>query len=405
MTQKERILAVLKRQEVDKIPFAPRIDLWYNCHKKKGTLPKEYQNCSIWDILREVGGVVWNKNGKFYLKKMKNLKIKICFHDELAQRQVFPQYAETLLGDYVSLENTPISFIHDSKIGKQETLIKYTTPVGEVSTKFIHSPLLLEVDIAPYQREYLIKKVADYKVAEYIVENTELVPNYNDILRVQEQIGEEGIVSGRSGYCPMHQIMRYYLGYEKFCYELYDHPKKIEHFLEILTEKDREIMRLAAESPTEFVRSGGNWDSYIISPSFFRKYFAPYFREFSEVLHSKCKILGAHTDGEMKGLLQVFLNSGIDVAEAFTPYPMTDCTLSKARKVWQDKVIIWGGIPTTILSRGTSDRKFEDYMRNLFKEISPRNNFILGMGDNTPIDAKFERLFQIKEMIDIYGEI
>ncbi len=405
MTQKERIIAVLRRQKVDKIPFAPRIDLWYNYHKRKGTLPKEYQNCSIWDILREVGGVVWNKDGQFYLEKMRDFQMEVHFCDTRTKNEVFPRHKDVLLGGYVSLEDIPVSFVQNSAINKGDILIKYLTPVGEVSTKFIHSSSLLEADIAPYQKEHLIKQVDDYKVAEYIVENTELVPNYNDILRAQEQIGEEGIVSGRSAYCPMHQIMRYYLGYEKFCYELYDHPKEIEHFLEVFTEERREIVRLAAESPTEFVRSGGNWDSSIISPSLFKKYFAPYFREFSEALHPKCKILGAHTDGEMKGLLRVFLDSGIDVAEAFTPYPMTECTLSKARKVWQDKVIIWGGIPTTILSRDISDRKFEDYMRNLFKEISPRNNFILGMGDNTPVDVKFERLFQIKEMIDIYGEI
>jgi len=407
MTHKERIMNVLKGEKIDKIPWFPRIDLWYNAHKNNGTLPEEYQNCSIQDILRKLGVGIWIMDGKIVSNRMRNIEIKIHYKDESLRNEVFPRFTDFVLGRHGEIENldTLLSFVHDLKLGKEEILVEYITPVGNVSTKFIYTQIFHEKGIAPYQVEHMVKRVKDYKIAEYIIKNTELIPTYEDFLKTKEEIGEEGIVTSEFRYCPMDQLMQIYLGYEKFGYELYDHPKEMEHFLGVLTEQGKEFQKLAVESPAEIIRCGGNWDSSIISPSLFKKYFVPFFREFSEALHSKGKFLQSHTDGDMKNLLRVFLDSGIDIAECFTPYPATKVTLADARKIWRDKVTIWGGIPLSMLCRNVSDKQFENYMVNLFKEISPGDHFILGMGDNTPIDAKFERLNKITEMVDTYGRV
>lgn len=39
MNNKERMLAVINGQTVDKIPYAPRLDLWYRANAKAGALP------------------------------------------------------------------------------------------------------------------------------------------------------------------------------------------------------------------------------------------------------------------------------------------------------------------------------------------------------------------------------
>ena len=43
MTHKQAILAAVKREPVDILPFVPRIDMWYNARSHADTLPAEHK--------------------------------------------------------------------------------------------------------------------------------------------------------------------------------------------------------------------------------------------------------------------------------------------------------------------------------------------------------------------------
>src|SRR3989304_1136183 len=142
------------------------------------------------------------------------------------------------------------------------------------------------------------------------------------------------------------------------------------------------------------------------SPSLFEKYFAPYSRELSGLLHKKGKLLGTHLDGEPKPLLGLIPGSGLDVVEAFTPAPMFHCTVGDARKAFGGKVVILGGIPSVLLvPDAISDEQFETQMAELFKEIAPCDNSIPGMGNNTMPGASLERVKRVAEMVESYGSV
>jgi hypothetical protein len=50
-----------------------------------------------------------------------------------------------------------------------------------------------------------------------------------------------------------------------------------------------------------------------------------------------------------------------------------------------------------------SDEEFRVYVLNLFREVAPGNNFIVGMGDNFPVDGDIDRIRRVAELIDEYG--
>jgi len=56
-----------------------------------------------------------------------------------------------------------------------------------------------------------------------------------------------------------------------------------------------------------------------------------------------------------------------------------------------------------MLSANVSEDKFRSYMDGIFKQISPGDHFILGPGDNTPIDADLERLMTIDRIVKNYS--
>ena len=70
----------------------------------------------------------------------------------------------------------------------------------------------------------------------------------------------------------------------------------------------------------------------------------PWLREAVEFLHSKGKLSQVHIDGEMKRLIPMFLETGIDVAEAWSPVPMTSVTTAELRKAWGAIHALWAAI-------------------------------------------------------------
>jgi hypothetical protein len=94
----------------------------------------------------------------------------------------------------------------------------------------------------------------------------------------------------------------------------------------------------------------------------------------------------------MKTLLERLMNCGVQVVEALTPKPMTSIDLTATRQLWGDRVAMWGGIPSVILTPTYSDAEFERCMEELFRTVAPGHRFILGFGDNVPTDALFSRI-------------
>jgi hypothetical protein len=60
LNHRQRILAALHGQWADRLPWAPRIDLWYDAHANMGTLPEKYAGWGMYDILRDMGVVLYN---------------------------------------------------------------------------------------------------------------------------------------------------------------------------------------------------------------------------------------------------------------------------------------------------------------------------------------------------------
>ncbi len=365
MTHKQRILAAAWKQPVDKLPFGARIDLWYNYHSGHNTLPEKYHEWSIADILRDQGAGIQLRLRNIWRTEYHN--VEVVAHND-------PPYTTT----------------------------EYRTPVGTVTMKTIFTPE--EGPSGHYEVELPFRSERDYPVIEYLLANTIIVPNFDDYYKMEEMLGDDGVIVTGLRYSPMQQIMRYWMGYESFFYELHDHPTKVERLYELVVKVSKKILDIVVDLPVEIFTVDGNWSDDVHTPVF-KKYFVPWLRETVEFLHSKGKLSQVHADGEMKRLIPMFLETGADIAEAWSPVPMTSVTTAELKKAWGDKVTIWGGVPSMLFEPQYSDQEFDDYVMNLFKEVAPGHSFIVGMGDNLPFDGKIERVGRLVDLIEKYGHI
>ena len=51
------------------------------------------------------------------------------------------------------------------------------------------------------------------------------------------------------------------------------------------------------------------------------------------------------------------------------------------------------------------DQEFDDFVMNLLRDVQPGYNFILGMGDNVPFNAVFDRVKRVTELVEKHGRL
>ncbi|NWG75949.1 MAG: hypothetical protein HXY24_15330, partial [Rubrivivax sp.] len=107
-----------------------------------------------------------------------------------------------------------------------------------------------------------------------------------------------------------------------------------------------------------------------------------------------------HTDGNLKRLLSMLADSGLDVCESFSPAPLTECTFDEAWQVWREKgPMIWGGIPSPILEPQTNESEFFAIVDHVL-EAARQRPMILGIGDFVMPNNLIERVRMIAERVE-----
>jgi uroporphyrinogen-III decarboxylase len=240
--------------------------------------------------------------------------------------------------------------------------------------------------------EYPFKDAGDYDALQFLIEHTQVVENYDAYGKFADSIGTDGLALPFSGHLAAHQLMINFMGYETFYCELHDRPARVEALIDALTEQQRQILALAADCPAQAIEVGANYDEQMTPPPVFDRFFAPFYREARTTLSAANKVLVVHGDGEMNLLLEKLMACGVQVVEALTPQPMTSIDIASTRKLWKDRVAMWGGLASVVLTDAFSDEEFERFVEELLHAVAPGDRFILGFGDNVPTDALFSRI-------------
>jgi methylmalonyl-CoA mutase cobalamin-binding domain/chain len=390
-THKQRILAALKGEMPDMLPYVPRIDLWYNANLAFDTLPKQHRGRTQDEISRAQG---------WALHKIVPEFLQLEHADDNLHRALGIYRLKEMVFDF---KFAPSIEIEVKREGDYTTVI-YHTPVGSVSTKTMYSDEMRRAGASiTWIEEHAIKRPEDYKVVGYLFENITLVPSFERFRAWQKYVGEDGVPGTMIGLAcsPMHHIQKEFLDATDFYFHYNDCQKEMRALADSLGNFFEQGLKIIADSPAELVLWGANVDDMITYPEYFEKEITPWIRKASAALGEKGKVALVHCDGENFGLMDLIRDSGMNVAEAICPYPMTKVTIEEYYRRWSDKLTIFGGIPSNmVLAESATDEEFEAYLDHLFKVIAPGRRFVLGIADTTPPNAVFERLVRIGERVE-----
>lgn len=233
--------------------------------------------------------------------------------------------------------------------------------------------------------EYLFKTSDDYPAVLNMINSIGYEPAFDEFLRIDNQIGNDGYSYCWAGYDPLHEIILEIMGVEKFSYEWADNRNRILELYEALWEKHRKMYRLVAESPAELVIYGGNIQPSFVSPKMFESYYLPCYEEFAVVLHSTEKRIGAHLDDKSRRLSELFTRCPWDVMEALAISPDSDISVSEARNLWPNRVL---SILFPSKALHLSSVEIQELTRKFVKEAGSAKGFLISLTEEIPEEDK-----------------
>jgi uroporphyrinogen-III decarboxylase len=326
MEARERVKTVLAGGLPDRIPW-----LIYSDHLPRGSFEREMRNM----------GLGLDVRCSVYKASMPNVRIEV-----------------SVKGDY------------EYRI--------YHTPRGDVSTR-VRTGLKFQFPRGSWVAEHPVKEVSDIKVLKFIIEDTVYEPDYDNYKQLNEELGDDGVVTVGADYTPLMKIILVYMGFRTFAMVLKRNPEEIAELIEVIDKKYTEMYRIIADSPAEIIRIGDNIDSIFVSPSLFEKYCLPYYNKYINILKERGKTVTSHMDGRLRILKDLIAKTKFDAIEAFTPPPLGDLHPREAKEAWRDKVI-WMNFPESIFLN--TSEEIRDYTISLLEGIAPGKGFILSITED-----------------------
>lgn len=394
MTHRERMLACIRGQDTDRIPWVPRLDLWFHANKLAGTLPNRVHHATLPDLLDEL-----------------DLGYHAVIPDFLDLRSPEDD-VDRALGIY-NLETLPCQTILENverTVVRTDirTHVSYKTPVGTVTTTVLYDDQMRRAGITnKHVEEYPIKTVDDYASVGHIFSHGRVKGNFQGYLDYADRVGDRGIAVAyvTSSASPMHYIQRELMTFETFFFHMIDHPDELAELAKQVRLYWERLTQCALDCPALVYLLGANYDADLTYPPFFEEHLLPDLQDYAGQLHARGRYLLTHTDGENRGLLEMYVRAGIDIADSICPFPMTSHTIHQVRKVFGG-ITIMGGIPSVaLLPESMPDRQFEAFLDRFFTEIGSGDHLILSIADTAPPAADFNRILRIGEMVRQFGPV
>lgn len=360
-TKREVFLEALRNEPVDELVWAPNFDYWLRVNTAEGTLPEEYRGLSRNDIVRAIGGTIWNRVS--CLRRIFDSSVRETNYSE---------------GD---------ASIHE-----------YHTPIGSVRevslpTEGSHR--------TRYLAEHFVKDLDSLLVMIYVVRASSYEADYSAAEAALRDTGDDGIVLAPAFCVPFIQFSKTDAGYLNAFYLWADYRKEVDELIQAYFEKFLEGYRLLAASPVDVVATGDNMDGRTISPSIFKEYAIPFYQEVRKIVAAAGKLFEGHWCGRTESLLPLVPGCGLDIVESIVTQPMANLELSEALDILHGEVVLQGGIPSVLVcEEGGTREDFRHYIEEVILPLKDRRGFILGMADNVPPNADFERVRMVAELIN-----
>ena len=361
MNERERVLAVLKGQKPDQIPWLADLDYWMGYLRTDHLMQEKYEGRGIYQLSKDLGA-------GFYLQGYSPFRE---IHD----------YAETI----------------ETQGNRRVTTIQ--TPHGPIQQVETWLP---DAYCWAWTDKY-VKTWRDLKALRYVYEHTFYEPDYQLAFERYELIGDNGIVLCYLPRSPFMVTTVLLAGIETVSFAITDAQDEFDETMAVMTANLDVASELSLRSPAECLMIPDNISSEVVGKKWYARYVRPFHERWTERIRAAGKISCVHVDGTLKGLVREISSAGFDFLEALTPAPVGDLAVEEWKDWVSEKVVMWGGIPGLYFSDLVSDEEFDAFVIRLLRTMTQEPRYVLGVADQVPPRSRWERIARVRPLVDQYG--
>jgi len=357
MTPKERLLAAIVGKEVDRMPWSPFLAYYWE------SLPIHEQEKGQIAFLQEIGADPLLRG----FHQLFEIKRKKCIVSE--------------------------------KNKGNERVVKYETPVGTISEKYVYS----KAGFTWFITEHPVKSEDDFKVLTYINEDMKLERNVSKFIEDYNTLGDNGLylpIIGTEMKSSFQSLVEHWVGTEELVYALADYPEVVEECLQVMKKNSIQSVSISVKSPAEGFIFWEDSSTTNISPTYFKDYIAPEINEWGKIIHNNDKYLVHHACGHINALIDYMSKTEIDMIESISPPPTGNIELWDARARLPDNIGLIGGIEPGVFLNSTMD-ELEEYVITLLEKMNNKH-YILANSDSCPPGVDIDKFRKITKLAKQY---
>jgi hypothetical protein len=291
---RERMLAVIRQQTPDRVPFVQYDGL---------AAPNE----EVWDLVgkENIGVLRWCSAYWFE-------------HDNCR------------------IEREEIRI--DGRQGYRNTLV---TPRGELYEEKLCVPEL--TGVMGFRKHY-VETVDDYAILRAYLNDICVRPNPERVRQAHAELAETGLPHVSLERTPFQQLWIQWVSIEQLSMHLVDAPDVVEACMEImgdvLLRAAQTIYAVADEVFIPHVVIGDNITAPLIGERRFRTYCLPYYDKVGELMAKKGIPLFVHMDGDLRPLWGAIGESAVRGLDSLSPPPDNDTSVGDALAMWPEMRVL-----------------------------------------------------------------
>ncbi len=312
MTTRERWLAAIRMEPVDRLPFWPKLDAAY---PRAQTAP--FRDMALDDIHDWIGSD-------------KHTGVASCVKETRERTTV-----ET------SRQNGTCRTVYRTSHGSVESITQF----DEASQSW-------------HPARFPVQSVDDIRPMTEVYEDVTVGLDADRLRKAQEQceaVGCDGLTACTIGTSPLMHWIEWLAGVENGHLLLTDHRQEVEALFRAMHKvllRKAEI--LSKHLPADVLYMIENTSTTLISPGQFRRYCRAHLTEYGEITRAAGRILVLHMCGHLKALLPDLSGIPAEAFEAFTAPPLGNTRLLDGRTECPDKCLI-GGTDATLWTRSAAE--------------------------------------------------
>ncbi len=358
MTARERWLAALKLEQVDRLPFWPKLDASYPPYQVE-----PFRSMSIDELHKWIG----------------------------SDQHVGVPSCVKIVRNRTSTESI-------RKNGTNVT--RYITPMGTLTGTNKYD----EGSRSWHPVEFPVKHREDIKTMALFFSDAKCEfdsSQFEQASATVERIGEDAIVVTSIGISPLMDWVQHLAGIENAHFMLCDYQTDVELlFQEMHAFLRRRTEIIAEKCPAPVVYSVENTSTTLISPELFRQYCYEHLEDYGNILSSSGKLHLLHMCGHLKDVLIDIARLPATGIEAFTSPPVGNTTLKDGRTDCSDKCLI-GGTNAVLWTRSVEEI-FGQIKHDLNELPHHRGLVITSAGVMTPL-CRPETIKRVAELAKEYA--